>query len=59
MSRTRAGPVVVVVAAAPRSQPADVRTLAVALLEALLGGVPVRIVPVVVLLGDPEVDERA
>src|SRR5690349_6141430 len=42
-----------------RRQPAHVRALAVALLEALLGGIPVGVVPFVVLFGDAEVDERA
>ncbi len=42
-----------------RGQPPDVRALAIALLEALLGRVSVLVVPVVVLLGDAEVDERA
>src|SRR5579862_4022408 len=55
----RLGPVVVLVPATPRRQPADVRPLAVALLEALLGGVSVLVLPVLVLLGDAEVDERA
>ena len=52
-------PVVEVLPAPARRQPADVRPLAVALLEALLGGVAVLVLPVVVLLGDAEVDERA
>ena len=53
----RVGPVVEVALPAPRGQPADVRALAVGALEILLGQVAV-LVPVVVLLGDPEVDER-
>src|SRR5581483_1656989 len=52
-------PVVVLVPAPARRQPPDVRALAVALLEALLGGVSVLVVPLVVLLGDAEVHERA
>src|SRR5206468_4167980 len=55
----RLGPVVEVLLAAARGQAPHVRPLAVALLEALLGGVAVLVFPVVVLLGDAEVDERA
>src|SRR5215204_212649 len=55
----RIGPVVeVALRAATRRQPPDVRPLAVAPLELLLGGVAV-LVPVLVLLGDSEVDKRA
>src|SRR6185503_3235886 len=53
----RIGPVVEIALAAPRGQPPDVRALAVRALEVLLGQVPV-LVPLVLLLGDPEVDER-
>src|SRR5207302_6837084 len=53
------GPVVEVLPAAARRQASDVRPFAVALLEALLGGVAVLVLPIVVLLGDAEVDERA
>jgi hypothetical protein len=55
----RLGPVVEVLVAPARRQAADVRALAVALLQALLGRVPVLVLPVVVLLGDAEVDEGA
>src|SRR5579862_525652 len=54
------GPVLELLRAAPRCQPADVRPLAIALLERLLGGVELLVsVVLVVLLGNPEVDERA
>src|SRR5438128_943613 len=52
------GPVVEFLASAAWRQPADVRALAVRALELLLGDITV-LVPLVVLLGDPEVDERA
>src|SRR6476646_8069189 len=51
------GPVVVVASAAAR-QPADIRAVVVRPLELLVRGVAV-LVPVVVLLGDAEVDEGA
>jgi hypothetical protein len=56
----RLGPVLEFRAPAPRSQPAHVRALAVGIgaLEILLGGVGF-LVPVLVLLDDAEVDERA
>ena len=57
-ARLGVGPVVVVLAAAaPRREPADVRPLGVVALELLVGEVAV-LVPVL-LLGDAEVDERA
>src|SRR4029078_13688227 len=55
--RFRLRPVVEVLPAPTRRAAPDVRPLAGALLEALLGGVPVLVVPVVLLLGDAEVDE--
>src|SRR5581483_890391 len=55
--RLRVGPVVVLVAVAPR-QPADVGPVVVGALELLVRDVAV-LVPVLVLLGDAEVHERA
>src|SRR5213079_2891830 len=52
------GPIVEFLSPAARRQAADVRTLAIGALELLLGDVAV-LVPLVVLLGDPEVDEGA
>src|SRR5215216_1669143 len=54
----RVGPVVEVLLPAPRSEPAHVRPLAVGAPQLLLGEVAV-LVPVVLLLGDAEVDERS
>src|SRR5690606_18592378 len=57
--RLRVGPVIELLLAAPRGQSADVRPVAVALLERLLRDVAALVVVVLVLLGDAEVDERA
>ena len=58
VARLRVGPVLELARPAARRQPADVRALAVGALELLVRDVAV-LVPVLVLLGDAEVDERA
>src|SRR5205814_6830181 len=55
----RVRPVVIVAVTSPGCEPAHVRARAVAALELLLGRVAVDVLVPLVLLGDPEVDERA